>query len=235
MKNFIANLFTRLFKAILNRLVNNIDLDLIRKINVAKSSADLIDNEMHYAISFKSRDQILDYACSAATAFPEGVIIELGVFKGESINKIASIFNKQKVHGFDTFTGLPENWRAGFDTGFFDVTGMDLNFADNCVLHQGLFDDTLPIFMKSGISPAKFIHVDCDLYSSTASALKYLEPIILPGTVLLFDEYFNYPGWENHEFKAFLQFAEKFNYSFEYIAYNSLDQQVALIIKNKSP
>lgn len=138
MKNFIANLFTRLFKAILNRLANNIDLDLIRKINVAKSSADLIDNEMHYAISFKSRDQILNYACSAATAFPEGVIIELGVFKGESINKIASIFNKQKVHGFDTFTGLPENWRAGFDTGFFDVTGMDLNFADNCVLHQGL-------------------------------------------------------------------------------------------------
>ena len=53
MKNFIANLFTRLFKAILNRLVNNIDLDLIRKINIAKSSADLINNEMHYERSAK--------------------------------------------------------------------------------------------------------------------------------------------------------------------------------------
>jgi hypothetical protein len=44
--------------------------------------------------------------------------------------------------------------------------------------------------------------------------------------VLLFDEYFNFPGGEQHEHKAFTEFIERTGHGFEYLAYNSLHEQV---------
>ena len=78
---------------------------------------------------------------------------------------------------------------------------------------------------------ASLIHVDCDLYSSTISALNILAPRIQKGTIIVFDEYFNYPGWQQHEYKAFNEFLEKNGLSCRYIAYNRRGQQVAIEIK----
>jgi hypothetical protein len=39
------------------------------------------------------------------------------------------------------------------------------------------------------------------------------------GTVILFDEYFNYPGWERHEFKAWQEFVEEKSVEYEYLGY----------------
>jgi hypothetical protein len=55
------------------------------------------------------------------------------------------------------------------------------------------------------------------------------------GTVIVFDEYFNYPGWENHEFKAFQEFVEQTNLKYEYLAYNRRHEQVAVKITRKEP
>ena len=68
---------------------------------------------------------------------------------------------------------------------------------------KGLFDDTLPSFAKTHTQPVSFLHVDCDLYSSTKAIFDILGDQIVEGTVIVFDEYFNYPGWQHHEFKAF--------------------------------
>ncbi len=48
--------------------------------------------------------------------------------------------------------------------------------------------------------------------------------------MLVFDEYFNYPGWQQHEHKAFHEFLQKYDLKCEYIAYHSKYEQVAAII-----
>jgi hypothetical protein len=48
------------------------------------------------------------------------------------------------------------------------------------------------------------------------------------GTIILFDEYFNYPGWEIHEFRAFQEFIVTTGIQYEYIALNPDHQQVAV-------
>jgi hypothetical protein len=53
------------------------------------------------------------------------------------------------------------------------------------------------------------------------------------GTVIVFDEYFNYPGWQNHEHKAFLEFLDASGHGCRYIAYNKLGEQVAVVITEK--
>lgn len=54
---------------------------------------------------------------------------------------------------------------------------------------------------------------------------------IVPGTVVQFDEYFNYPGWRNHEYKAFQEFINNSSLSYDYIGYNRLGYSVAVVIK----
>jgi hypothetical protein len=44
----------------------------------------------------------------------------------------------------------------------------------------------------------------------------------------LFDEYYNFHRWQQHEFRAFQEFVEKSGLSYEYIAYSVTGQQVAV-------
>jgi hypothetical protein len=51
-----------------------------------------------------------------------GLILEFGVFSGNSINIIADKFPLRTIYGFDSFEGLPEEWERddkGFPLGFF--------------------------------------------------------------------------------------------------------------------
>ena len=55
-----------------------------------------------------------------------------------------------------------------------------------------------------------------------------LENKIQKGTVILFDEYFNYPGWQRGEFKAFQEFIKRTKKSYKYLTYNNNGEQVAI-------
>ena len=72
---------------------------------------------------------------------------------------------------------------------------------------EGLYDDTLPIFVNAAFGKAAIIHIDCDLYESTLAVLNNLEPMLQQGTILLFDDYYNYKGspykGESAAFKTF--------------------------------
>ncbi len=50
----------------------------------------------------------------------------------------------------------------------------------------------------------------------------------VPGTVMQFDGFFNYPGWKQGEYKAFTGFARDHDIRCEYIGYNSYHEQVAV-------
>ena len=96
-------------------------------------------------------------------------------------------------------------------------------------LIEGWFDKTLPDFLARERGPIGFIHVDCDIYSSTKTVLELTIPRLAPGAVIVFDEFFNYKGYELHEYKAFFEAAERFDLGYRFIGYAG--QQVAVKIE----
>jgi hypothetical protein len=147
----------------------------------------------------------------------EGLYMEFGVYSGTTINHIAARVG-ETVHGFDSFEGLPEQW-GSVPAGKFARHGDLPEVRENVELHVGWFEDTLPGFLETHREMAAFIHIDSDLYSSARTILAALQPRIVPGTVIVFDEFFNYPGWPEHEYRAFREFIDTSGYSFRYIGY----------------
>lgn len=62
--------------------------------------------------------------------------------------------------------------------------------AQKVVIHRGWFSETVPTFRSEHDQPLAFLHIDSDLYSSAMDVLCGLNDLILPGTILLFDEFF---------------------------------------------
>ena len=151
--------------------------------------------------------------------------MEFGVFAGNSINLISSTLPDKIIYGFDSFEGLPENWREGFSKGTFNRKGGLPQVNDNVRLVKGWFNETLPEFVKAHPEQCAFIHIDCDLYSSTKTVLDTLKNQIGAGTVIAFDEYYNYPGWQDDgEYRAFNDFVAWNHLEFEYVARSNLGQ-----------
>lgn len=113
-----------------------------------------------------------------------GWAAEFGVYSGASICIIADYM---PVIGFDSFEGLPEDWRPDFPKGTFSDRLPTLPaYGHNVMIQKGWFKATAPTFP---FPPLSLVHIDCDLYSSTVTALNSVQPSISPGTVLVFDEY----------------------------------------------
>lgn len=146
----------------------------------------------------------------------DGLIMEFGVFNGTSVNHIADQVRPHKVYGFDSFKGLPRGWYK-VRKGYFALPEPP-TVRDNVELVVGLFEDTLPLFLSEHPEPASLIHVDCDLYDSTKTVLDHLRERIVAGTIILFDEFDDYPAAHLHEFKAFSEFMQTSTLKHEYIA-----------------
>jgi hypothetical protein len=162
----------------------------------------------------------------------DDVAAEFGVWHGGSINYMANVRPLNAFHGFDTFTGLPEDWIRGHPKGHFQVDRAKLKFASNVTVHEGLFSATIPQFLtQAERSKITRLHIDCDLGSSTASVLAGLSTEILANKpLILFDEFYNYLGFEDHEFLAFLNFVEHTGVAFEVVGRNVNHQQVLIQI-----
>lgn len=199
--------------------------ELQRRATVA--SADFVSARMTGALFCEDKLQHLDLALSRA---PDGLALEFGVFKGITINHLASARPERRFYGFDSFRGLPEDW-AGFRYSAvnFDRKGNKPEVRANVTLVEGWFDDTLPPFLASHEGAIGFLHVDCDIYSSTKTVLDLCIPRLASGAVIVFDEFFNYIGFEQHEYKAFLEAAETFDLTYRFIGYAG--QQVSVAIE----
>ena len=172
-----------------------------------------------YAI-YEDRYRLYDYINEVILKIKSIDYIELGVFKGASIKYWASINTdiKSRFYGFDTFTGLPEPWDNFTESkrkGFFETGGEYPEVDDARVSFiQGLFQDTLPAFLKGYTSNNPLvIHFDCDLYSATLYVLTHANSIIVPGTIILFDEFSSML----HEFRAFEDYCSSYMRSYEII------------------
>ena len=161
----------------------------------------------------------------------EGMALEFGVASGTTLRVIVEGLPGREIFGFDVFTGLPEDWRPRFAQGTFAQQAIPE--VPGATLVEGLFEDTLPSFLEDHSADVAFIHLDADLYSSTKTVLDLLGDRLVPGTIVLFDEYFNYHGWEDGEYRAWEEFATKNEIRYEYLAFSRNDEQVVLAITGR--
>lgn len=142
--------------------------------------------------------------------------LEFGVASGESFHWWMTQNNhkESRFYGFDTFTGLPENF-GHFKKGTFD-TGNNIPVIkdERGNLYQGLFQQTLPVFLKTFDNSRKtVIMLDADLYTATLFTLYSLAPFLKKGDVILFDEFVT----PTHEFKAYSDFTNSSYFDLEFI------------------
>jgi hypothetical protein len=190
----------------------------VRNLRAVEAAADYIEQQMPEALGLETQKELIEYALSEVRL--QGHYLEFGVAGGGTIRFIAAQVPGQTIHGFDSFEGLPEAWSGtGIRGKTFSRGGRLPRVPENVALHKGWFSDTLPGWTAANDGAIAFLHVDCDVYSSTREVLTALVGRLQQGTVIVFDEYFNYPNWENHEFKAWQEFVQTEHLSYEYLAY----------------
>jgi hypothetical protein len=225
-----AKIVRRLIRKTVEIIVT--DIDLAALIGDPNGAAAFEEKHLRDVPKFKSRTELLAAALNEAQV-PDGLYLEFGVYKGASINRLAGLRPLVKFYGFDSFEGLPETWTMGALKGAFTLHGKLPPVRRNVELVPGFFETTLPPFVAAHRDrKIAFMHVDCDLYSSTKTVLFSLRDLITEGTIIVFDEIFNFPNWQRTgEYKAFVEFIEASGLQYEFIGYIRHSVQMAVRIK----
>jgi O-methyltransferase len=134
----------------------------------------------------------------------DGDYLEFGVFRGTSFIMAHNLskryaLNAMRFFAFDSFEGLPNSEGMVFTKGEFACSeelfrtmvrksGVDLH---NVFTVKGFYSDSLneKTKQKYQMQKAAIVHIDCDLYTSTKAVLKFIESLIVPGTILIFDDW----------------------------------------------
>jgi predicted O-methyltransferase YrrM len=151
-----------------------------------------------------------------------GLAVEFGVFQGITLRHLAKeIGPDRRIVGFDTFEGLPDNWGNLLKKGTFATRMPSFDDLGNVSLEVGRIEETLPKFLLRNAQRISFVHIDCPYYDINIFILERVLPFMPPGSVVVFDEYYGYPTYEQHEFKAWSEIRSRFDIVSAPIAYSS--------------
>lgn len=115
-------LFAAKTQAVVNRELfgqerESYNVDSLALLAAGISSSQYVMRHMRNAERLANRLSLLDFVLRKVCI--SGLYLEFGVFLGRTINHMAAQVPAQKFYGFDSFEGLPEEWRAGFPKGAF--------------------------------------------------------------------------------------------------------------------
>ena len=183
---------------------------------------------LYFSDKAQLRSHIVDLLPNLKTN--NGLILEFGVYKGTSINFFAGLCPNSKIVGFDSFLGLEEDWVGHWPRkGWFNMDGNPPHVLKNVTLIKGLFEDTLSNYLKSiKLGSIDLVHLDADTYKPTKYVLNLLIPKLKRGAIIIFDEFFGYPGWQQHEYKAWHETVKKYGLKYKYLGYT--EKQVGIQI-----
>ena len=166
------------------------------------------------------------YGVQASSTNPHGLWLEFGVGSGKTTAAIA--FQMQallgeaaRLHGFDSFQGLPSDWdHTHLAAGTFSTGGQipeHLLDMKNVQIHVGLFSKTLGDLDQFGNTPVAFAHIDVDIFPSAIEVLSRIACQLMAGSVLVYDELVNYVGFElSGEYRAWEYIASAYGIGWEY-------------------
>lgn len=159
-----------------------------------------------------------------------GDYFEFGVWRGKTFTYARTMARRYRVspirfRAFDSFAGLPpvdgsarhEVWKEGqfacSKPEFEQILATKGFRPDEYELVEGFYDksldDTLVQRLKQADVKAAIVYIDCDLYESTVPVLRFIRHFLQDGTIVCFDDYFNYRGQPGHgEQKALAEFLQ---------------------------
>ena len=165
------------------------------------------------------------------TSLQEGVIIECGTWRGGMAAGLISVGGpKRKYYFFDSFEGLPPAEDIdGQKAKVYQASPEAPEYANNCsaTLHefkstialtgcpaenidirQGFFEQSFKSFNSP---PVALLRLDADWYSSTMACLEKFWDSVLPGGLILIDDYYHWDGCTKavHEFLTTRQTTER--------------------------
>lgn len=197
----------------------------------AEQSAEFILSHLDNAVLFDTRK---DYWRHVIKALPgQGLLMECGVFQGQSINFIADQLAARKddraVHGFDSFEGLEEDWQGeNLPAGFFSLGGKLPDVRSRVKLYKGWVQDTVaPFLAEHDGQTVALLHIDTDTYTPARYLLDTVGPRLAPGSVVAFDELIGYPNWRQHEYRALEESLNSRRY--EFIAFTSRQAAIRIL------
>ena len=159
----------------------------------------LIFSLMDFIYINRIRKNMIEHLFKYHALLPYGCA-EFGVYKGTTARYIADNCGYRQLYLFDSFEGLPQNWDRNYKKGDFKLKRMP-NLPSKAIIYKGWFDKRIRPFLSDYKSPLSFIHIDSDLYSSAKTVLFGLNDRIIPGTVILFDEFLR---GENRAFEEWI-------------------------------
>ncbi|WP_372794422.1 TylF/MycF/NovP-related O-methyltransferase [Pontiella sp.] len=160
---------------------------------------------------------------------PENVgdYYEFGVSRGSSMllmyqETVKAGLDHVRLFGFDSFEGLPADNEGWWTEGDFcaNIDDVRKRFANNKVdlsrinLVKGFYSDSLTDQLKTDLNMGKagIIMIDCDMYSSTAEALEFCEPLIQDEVIMIFDDWNPLAQQNMGEKRAFDEFLAKYRH-----------------------
>jgi len=182
----------------------------------------------------------------AGLAPEKGLVVECGVWRGGMMASIAEqLGNNYEYHLFDSFEGLPEakeldgpdaiKWQSSpNEDDFFEnckaekdyaMTAMKKSGVQKFTLHEGWFEQTIPVFAASKPEIA-VLRLDGDWYESTLICLQLLFNKVVDNGIIIIDDYYTWDGCTKatHEYLSAFEPVNRIR---------STENGVAYIIKNE--
>jgi O-methyltransferase len=157
-------------------------------------------------------------------ALEGGCIIECGTWRGGMAGGLVMIGGRERdYYFFDSFKGLPptsprdgddaRRWQADTTSPFYfencAATREELTSAlsraqlprDRLHVHEGFFADTFPMIITP---PIAVLRLDADWYDSTILCFEKFWDQLLPGALVVIDDYYTFEGCRRavHRFLA---------------------------------
>lgn len=195
---------------------------------------------------------IAQYELYKMSAELPGAIVECGVFKGNSLCKFAMFrdlfgnrFSK-KIIGFDIFGKFPQTKFADdkksrkkfiVEAGIQGISKEQLlgvlkhKNADTLVeLVKGDITRTVPRYVKDHPElRISLLNIDVDIYEPAVTILKHLFPRVVPGGIVLLDDYGVFPG----ETKAVEEYFSSQNVQIKKLSYSMTPSYIIKSKENK--
>ena len=238
--NKIRNIIEKILKNLLPRKKLNSHLSSFEKYknDCLDKSFNNFKKYFNQAVFISNHRLQIDFSIRKAIELNENytneICLEFGVYKGNTINYLSKFV--KKIYGFDTFTGLTEDWIGGTVNHLkerYTTYGKLPKVPSNVQLIVGDIRKTLEPFLVKNNSKVFFINFELDTYESTKFALSKVKKNFTSNTILYFDEFYDYAGWETGEYKAFKEeIEEDENFSFKYLAF-AKDLTAVTICVNK--
>lgn len=176
-----------------------------------------------------------------------GDIVECGVYKGASLMRLAAFRRllendySREIFGFDIFGTFPtgevsdeadlkfiKEFESGGGNGISACELQDLfkrKSYRNISLVQGNLFETLPEYMNNNSHRRiALLHLDLDVYEPTKYSLECLADSVVPGGVIVFDDYSAVDGAT----KAADEFLKRKNYKINKVNYYKVPSYVCI-------